>query len=128
MFFSENVSRSDPESELSVLTTEGLDNALLRVANINKVLKDIGSFFQTTLLQRVDLSLVDSSALGRDGDETAAENMLELLLACAIQCERKSEYIHCILSLDQADQSVLMVLVQKVVGAGDRTGGNCCAS
>mmetsp|Transcript_35179 Transcript_35179/g.80236 ORF Transcript_35179/g.80236 Transcript_35179/m.80236 type:complete len:707 (+) Transcript_35179:58-2178(+) len=108
-----------PTFELAALKTEGMDNSLLRVSNMKKVVKDVDHFFHTILRQRVCVDDIDVSALARDGDQAAAVKLAELLLGCAVQCEKKQEYVQNIMGLDSASQAQLMTLIQKILSSAE---------
>jgi hypothetical protein len=52
-------------------------------------------------------------------DETELSRLLQLVLGCAVSCDRKQFYIEHIMSMEQSVQHVLMNAIQEV--SVDRT-------
>jgi hypothetical protein len=49
-------------------------------------------------------------------DETELSRLLQLVLGCAVSCDRKQFYIEHIMSMEQSVQHVLMNAIQEVRG------------
>ena len=60
----------------------------------------------------LDLSLL--FLLAERSDETELSRLLQLVLGCAVSCDRKQFYIEHIMSLEASDQIVLMNAIQEV--------------
>ncbi len=52
--------------------------------------------------------------LAESTDETELSRLLQLVLGCAVSCDRKQFYIEHIMSLEQSVQHVLMNAIQEV--------------
>ncbi len=55
-----------------------------------------------------------SFLLAKRSDETELSRLLQLVLGCAVSCDRKQFYIEHIMSLEASDQIVLMNAIQEV--------------
>ncbi|XP_043111750.1 girdin [Puntigrus tetrazona] len=90
----------------------------LRVQNLSILVQQIKSCYQETLQQLVVMSLPDVLVLGRTPlSEQGLEEMrkiLLLLLGCAVQCNRKEEYIDRIQMLDFDTQAAIAAHIQEV--------------
>lgn len=54
------------------------------------------------------------SFLAESMDETELSRLLQLVLGCAVSCDRKQFYIEQIMSLEESVQHVLMNAIQEV--------------
>ncbi|KTF88119.1 hypothetical protein cypCar_00040184, partial [Cyprinus carpio] len=90
----------------------------LRIQNLSLLVQQIKSCYQETLQQLVVMSLPDVLVLGRTPlSEQGLEEMrkiLLLLLGCAVQCNRKEEYIDRIQTLDFDTQAAIAAHIQEV--------------
>nr|XP_055026624.1 girdin isoform X2 [Misgurnus anguillicaudatus] len=90
----------------------------LRVQNLSILIQQIKSFYQETLQQLVMMSLPDVLVLGKTPlSEQGLEEMrklLLLLLGCAVQCERKEDYIDRIQTLDFDTKAAIAAHIQEV--------------
>ncbi|XP_067276773.1 girdin isoform X2 [Pseudorasbora parva] len=90
----------------------------LRVQNLSVLVQQIKSYYQEALQQLVVMSLPDVLVLGRTPlSEQGLEEMrklLLLLLGCAVQCNRKEEYIDRIQTLDYDTQAAIAAHIQEV--------------
>ncbi|KAG1926211.1 girdin isoform X1 [Pimephales promelas] len=90
----------------------------LRIQNLCVLVQHIKSYYQEALQQLVVMSLPDVLVLGRTPlSEQGLEEMrklLLLLLGCAVQCNRKEEYIDRIQTLDLETQAAIAAHIQEV--------------
>ncbi|KAK2896282.1 hypothetical protein Q8A67_010770 [Cirrhinus molitorella] len=90
----------------------------LRIQNLSILVQQIKSCYQEALQQLVVMSLPDVLVLGRTPlSEQGLEEMrkiLLLLLGCAVQCNRKEEYIDRIQMLDLDTQAAIAAHIQEV--------------
>ncbi|XP_073690449.1 girdin isoform X2 [Garra rufa] len=90
----------------------------LRIQNLSVLVQQIKSCYQEALQQLVVMSLPDVLVLGRTPlSEQGLEEMrkiLLLLLGCAVQCNRKEEYIDRIQMLDLDTQAAIAAHIQEV--------------
>ncbi|XP_067901010.1 girdin-like isoform X3 [Heterodontus francisci] len=90
----------------------------LRVQNLSSLVHQIKLYYQETLQQLIMMSLPNVLVLGRTPQtEHGIEEMkklLLLLLGCAVQCERKEEFIERIKNLDFETKAAVATHIQEV--------------
>uniref|UniRef100_A0A673B3X4 HOOK N-terminal domain-containing protein n=1 Tax=Sphaeramia orbicularis TaxID=375764 RepID=A0A673B3X4_9TELE len=90
----------------------------LRIQNLSILIRQIKAYYQETLQQLVMMSLPNVLILGRNPlSEQGLEEMkklLLLLLGCAVQCEKKEEYIERIQTLDFDSKAAIASHIQEV--------------
>ncbi|XP_076035650.1 hook microtubule tethering protein isoform X2 [Oratosquilla oratoria] len=115
---------------LSKIRSDVGDNWRLKVSNLRKVLQAIVDFYQEQLSQNIrSFPLPDVNKIGETGDHDELGRMLQLILGCAINCERKQQYIEAIMGMEETVQAVIMGAIQDLMtregspsGAGDMPG------
>ncbi|XP_046884675.1 girdin isoform X1 [Hypomesus transpacificus] len=94
------------------------NDSTLRIQNLSILIKQIKSYYQESLQQLVMMPLPNVLVLGRNPlSEQGLEEMrklLLLLLGCAVQCEKKEEYIERIQSLDFDTKAAIAAHIQEV--------------
>ncbi|XP_031731042.1 girdin isoform X7 [Anarrhichthys ocellatus] len=90
----------------------------LRIQNLSILIRQIKGYYQETLQQLVMMPLPNVLVLGRNPlSEQGLEEvkkLLLLLLGCAVQCEKKEEYIECIQTLDFDTKASIASHIQEV--------------
>ncbi|XP_027862951.1 girdin isoform X3 [Xiphophorus couchianus] len=90
----------------------------LRIQNLSIVIRQIKAYYQESLQQLVMMPLPNVLVLGRNPlSEQGLEEMrkmLLLLLGCAVQCEKKEEYIERIQTLDFDTKAAIASHIQEV--------------
>uniref|UniRef100_A0A667ZLV5 Coiled-coil domain containing 88A n=1 Tax=Myripristis murdjan TaxID=586833 RepID=A0A667ZLV5_9TELE len=90
----------------------------LRIQNLTILIRQIKAYYQDSLQQLVMMPLPNVLVLGRNPlSEQGLEEMkklLLLLLGCAVQCERKEEYIERIQTLDFDTKAAIASHIQEV--------------
>uniref|UniRef100_A0A8C7G283 Hook microtubule tethering protein 2 n=1 Tax=Oncorhynchus kisutch TaxID=8019 RepID=A0A8C7G283_ONCKI len=64
--------------------------------------------------QVADLHLPDINLIGEFGDVTELGKLVQLVLGCAVSCEKKQEQIQQIMTLEESVQHVVMTAIQEV--------------
>ncbi|XP_042180529.1 girdin isoform X5 [Oncorhynchus tshawytscha] len=100
-------------------TNKNVNNdSTLRIQNLSILIRQIKSYYQETLQQLVAMPLPNVLVLGRNPlSEQGLEEMrklLLLLLGCAVQCEKKEEYIERIQTLDFDTKAAIASHIQEV--------------
>uniref|UniRef100_A0A8C8IYF9 HOOK N-terminal domain-containing protein n=1 Tax=Oncorhynchus tshawytscha TaxID=74940 RepID=A0A8C8IYF9_ONCTS len=94
------------------------NDSTLRIQNLSILIRQIKSYYQETLQQLVMMPLPNVLVLGRNPlSEQGLEEMrklLLLLLGCAVQCEKKEEYIERIQTLDFDTKAAIASHIQEV--------------
>ncbi|XP_062824479.1 protein Daple isoform X1 [Anolis carolinensis] len=90
----------------------------LRIQNLTILIRNIKTYYQEVLQQLIIMSLPNVLIVGKDPlsgksmDEI--KKLLLLVLGCAVQCERKEEYIGRIKQLDIETQASIVSHIQEV--------------
>ncbi|XP_053568166.1 girdin [Bombina bombina] len=94
------------------------NDASLRIQNLSVLVKQIKSYYQESLQQLVMMNLPNILIIGKTPfSEQATEEMkklLLLLLGCAVQSERKEEFIEKIQDLDFDTKAAVAAHIQEV--------------
>ncbi|KAG7493030.1 hypothetical protein MATL_G00020160 [Megalops atlanticus] len=94
------------------------NDSTLRIQNLSILIRHIKSYYQETLQQLILMPLPNVLVLGRNPlceqglEET--KKLLLLLLGCAVQCEKKEEYIEKIQNLDFDTKAAIASHIQEV--------------
>ena len=104
-------------------------NWRLKLSNLKKVLKGILDFYADVLGQHIrDFHMPDLSVIAERGDVVETGRLLQLVLGCAVNCDKKQHYIEEIMGMEEAVQHVVMNAIQ--VGGravpGDYPRRVCC--
>ncbi|XP_015270151.1 PREDICTED: protein Daple [Gekko japonicus] len=90
----------------------------LRIQNLTILVRNIKTYYQEVLQQLIIMSLPNVLTIGKDPlsgksmDEI--KKLLLLVLGCAVQCERKEEFIERIKQLDIDTQAAIVSHIQEV--------------
>ncbi|XP_059374197.1 girdin-like isoform X1 [Carassius carassius] len=108
----------NPKSSVQRVHRKVRNDPALRIQNLSLLVQQIKSCYQETLQQLVVMPLPDVLVLGRTPlSEQGLEEMrkiLLLLLGCAVQCNRKEDYIDRIQTLDFDTRAAIVAHIQEV--------------
>ncbi|CAL9693490.1 unnamed protein product [Knipowitschia caucasica] len=112
--------RIDPswfnETWLGRIKEENGANWRLKVSNLKKILKSMLEYFQDILGHQIsDEHLPDVILIGEMGDVTELGKLVQLVLGCAVSCEKKEEQIQQIMTLEESVQHVVMTAIQELL-------------
>uniref|UniRef100_A0A669CSI6 Hook microtubule-tethering protein 1 n=1 Tax=Oreochromis niloticus TaxID=8128 RepID=A0A669CSI6_ORENI len=100
---------------LSRIKTDVEDNWRLKMNNLKKILQMVVDYYNEVLAQEIsDFPLPDVSLVAEHSDPTELGRLLQLILGCAVRCERKQEYIQIIMTLEESVQHVVMTAIQEL--------------
>ncbi|KAM9290286.1 protein Daple [Cariama cristata] len=94
------------------------NDTYLRVQNLTILVRNIKTYYQEVLQQLIVMNLPNVLLIGKDPlsgksmDEI--KKLLLLILGCAVQCERKEEFIERIKQLDIETQAAIVSHIQEV--------------
>ncbi|XP_052428362.1 girdin isoform X3 [Carassius gibelio] len=118
VYLNDIMTEINPKSSVQRAHRKVKNEPTLRIQNLSLLVQQIKSCYQETLQQLVVMSLPDVLVLGRTPlSEQGLEEMrkiLLLLLGCAVQCNRKEEYIDRIQMLDFDTQAAIAAHIQEV--------------
>ncbi|KAH0519251.1 Protein Hook-like protein 2 [Microtus ochrogaster] len=87
----------------------------LKVRKLEKILQSLMGYSKDVLGHPVSEQLLpDVSLIGEFSDPAELGKLLQLVLGCAISCEKKQEYIQRIMTLEESVQHVVMEAIQEV--------------
>ncbi|XP_031683573.1 protein Hook homolog 2-like isoform X1 [Oncorhynchus kisutch] len=112
--------RIDPswfnEAWLGRIKEESEANWRLKVSNLKKILQSMLEYYHDVLGHQVaDLHLPDINLIGEFGDVTELGKLVQLVLGCAVSCEKKQEQIQQIMTLEESVQHVVMTAIQELI-------------
>nr|XP_033779668.1 protein Hook homolog 2 isoform X1 [Geotrypetes seraphini] len=95
---------------------ETLENWRLKLSNLKKILQSVLEYYHDVLGQSVtDDHLPDVTLIGEFSDPTELGKLMQLVLGCAISCEKKQEHIKQIMTLEESVQHVVMTAIQELM-------------
>uniref|UniRef100_A0A8C0Q1E9 Coiled-coil domain containing 88C n=1 Tax=Canis lupus familiaris TaxID=9615 RepID=A0A8C0Q1E9_CANLF len=90
----------------------------LRIQNLTILVRNIKTYYQEVLQQLIVMNLPNVLMIGRDPlsgkSMEEIKKLLLLVLGCAVQCERKEEFIERIKQLDIETQAGIVAHIQEV--------------
>uniref|UniRef100_A0A8C5PKE2 Coiled-coil domain containing 88A n=1 Tax=Leptobrachium leishanense TaxID=445787 RepID=A0A8C5PKE2_9ANUR len=118
VFLNEVMFQINPKADNQRIYKKINNDASLRIQNLSVLVKQIKSYYQESLQQLVMMTLPNVLIIGKNPfSEQGTEEMkklLLLLLGCAVQCERREEFIEKIQSLDFDTQAAVASHIQEV--------------
>nr|DBA17786.1 TPA: hypothetical protein GDO54_016109 [Pyxicephalus adspersus] len=92
------------------------DNRRIKINNLKKILQGIVDYYREVLDQPVSEYLYpDLNQIAEQSDPTEMGRLLQLILGCAINCEKKQEHIQIIMTLEESVQHVVMTAIQELM-------------
>ncbi|XP_012584756.1 PREDICTED: protein Hook homolog 2 isoform X2 [Condylura cristata] len=91
-------------------------NWRLKVSNLKTILQSLVEYYQDVLGHPVsEQHLPDVSLIGEFSEPEELGKLLQLVLGCAISCEKKQEHIQRIMTLEESVQHVVMEAIQELI-------------
>lgn len=104
------------ETWLGRIKEESGANWRLKVSNLKKILKSMLEYYHDILGHQIlEENLPDVALIGEMGDVTELGKLVQLVLGCAISCEKKEEQIQQIMTLEESVQHVVMTAIQELL-------------
>ncbi|XP_020664164.3 girdin isoform X1 [Pogona vitticeps] len=118
VFLNEVILQINPKATSQRVNKKVNNDASLRIQNLSILVKQIKSYYQDTLQQLIMMPLPNVLIIGKNpfseqGTEEV-KKLLLLLLGCAVQCQRKEEFIERIQSLDFDVRAAVAAHIQEV--------------
>ncbi|XP_036071421.1 girdin isoform X4 [Oryzias melastigma] len=118
IYLNEIMLEINPKAAVQRTNKKVNNDPTLRIQNLSILIRQIKSYYQESLQQLVMMPLPNVLVLGRNPlSEQGLEEMgklLLLLLGCAVQCEKKEEYIERIQTLDFETKAAIASHIQEV--------------
>uniref|UniRef100_A0A8D3BZR3 Hook microtubule-tethering protein 1 n=1 Tax=Scophthalmus maximus TaxID=52904 RepID=A0A8D3BZR3_SCOMX len=103
---------------LGRIKTDVEDNWRLKMNNLKKILQMVVDYYNEIFAQEIsDFPLPDLARVAEHSDPVELGRLLQLVLGCAVRCERKQEYIQIIMTLEESVQHVVMTAIQEVTSS-----------
>ncbi|XP_045847646.1 protein Hook homolog 2 isoform X3 [Meles meles] len=104
------------EAWLQGISDDPGPNWRLKVSNLKTILQSLAEYSQDVLGHPVlEQHLPDVSLIGEFSDPEELGKLLQLVLGCAISCEKKQEHIQRIMKLEESVQHVVMEAIQELM-------------
>uniref|UniRef100_F7ISK2 Hook microtubule tethering protein 2 n=1 Tax=Callithrix jacchus TaxID=9483 RepID=F7ISK2_CALJA len=104
------------EAWLQGISEDPGPNWKLKVSNLKTVLRSLVEYSQDVLAHPVsEEHLPDVGLIGEFSDPAELGKLLQLVLGCAISCEKKQEHIQRIMTLEESVQHVVMEAIQELM-------------
>ncbi|KAF3829398.1 hypothetical protein GH733_003662 [Mirounga leonina] len=104
------------EAWLQGISDDPGPNWRLKVSNLKSILQSLVEYSQDVLGHPVlEQHLPDVSLIGEFSDPEELGKLLQLVLGCAISCEKKQEHIQRIMTLEESVQHVVMEAIQELM-------------
>ncbi|XP_072531251.1 protein Hook homolog 2 isoform X2 [Salminus brasiliensis] len=104
------------ETWLGRIKEDSGDNWRLKVSNLKKILQSMMEYYHDVLGQQVaDEHVPDIALIGEMGDVVELGRLVQLVLGCAVSCEKKQEHIQQIMTLEESVQHVVMTAIQELL-------------
>lgn len=101
---------------LGRIKTDVEENWRLKMNNLKKILQMVVDYYNEVLAQEIsDFPLPDLALVAEHSDPVELGRLLQLVLGCAVKCERKQEYIQIIMTLEESVQHVVMTAIQELM-------------
>ncbi|XP_065446849.1 girdin isoform X7 [Chrysemys picta bellii] len=118
IFLNEVMLQINPKSTSQRVNKKVNNDASLRIQNLSILVRQIKSYYQETLQQLIMMSLPNVLIIGKNPfSEPGTEEikkLLLLLLGCAVQCQKKEEFIERIQGLDFDTRAAVAAHIQEV--------------
>ncbi|XP_061646414.1 girdin isoform X4 [Phyllopteryx taeniolatus] len=118
VYLNEVMLEINPKATVQRTNKKVNNDPTLRIQNLSILIRQIKTYYQETLQQLVMMPLPNVLVLGRNPlTERGLEEMkklLLLLLGCAVQCEKKEDYIERIQTLDFDTKAAIASHIQEV--------------
>uniref|UniRef100_A0A8C1F7G3 Hook microtubule-tethering protein 1 n=1 Tax=Cyprinus carpio carpio TaxID=630221 RepID=A0A8C1F7G3_CYPCA len=104
------------ESWLARIKEDVGDNVRLKMNNLKKILQMMVDYYNEVLAQKMtEFPLPDLVRVVEQFDQVELGRLLQLILGCAVKCDRKQEYIQIIMTLEESVQHVVMTAIQELM-------------
>ncbi|XP_062933720.1 girdin isoform X3 [Cynocephalus volans] len=118
VFLNQVMLQINPKSESQRVNKKVNNDASLRIHNLSILVRQIKLYYQDTLQQLIMMSLPNVLIIGKNpfseqGTEEV-KKLLLLLLGCAVQCQRKEEFIERIQGLNFDTKAAVAAHIQEV--------------
>ncbi|KAF2976652.1 hypothetical protein EK904_003266, partial [Melospiza melodia maxima] len=107
-----------------------IDVAWFDASWLSRIKEDVGDNWRIKFLgQQIAEELIpDLTRISENSDPTELGRLLQLILGCAVNCEKKQEHIQNIMTLEESVQHVVMTAIQELMSKEVTSASPCDAS
>ncbi|XP_053573819.1 protein Hook homolog 2 isoform X2 [Bombina bombina] len=114
------LNRIDPswfnDAWLMRIKLDTAENWRLKVSNLKRILQSVLEYYQDVLAHPVsDDHIPDVALIGEFSNTLELRKMVQLVLGCAISCDKKEEHIQQIMTLGESVQQAVMESIQELL-------------
>ncbi|XP_073499841.1 protein Hook homolog 1 [Phyllobates terribilis] len=104
------------ESWIARIKEDVGDNRRIKINNLKKILQGIVDYYREVLNQHIsEYLLPDCGNIAETSDPTEMGRLLQLILGCAVNCDKKQEHIQTIMTLEESVQHMVMTAIQELM-------------
>ncbi|KAK4468120.1 hypothetical protein MN116_008090 [Schistosoma mekongi] len=93
-------------------------NWRLKVSNLKKILKGVVEFLAEGIEDRISVQFLPNlQEIAEHENEESTFRLLQLILACAVNCDNKETYIQIIMGMEETVQQALMEAIQQLMSS-----------
>ncbi|CAF4399858.1 unnamed protein product [Rotaria socialis] len=101
---------------LQTIRTDSENNCRIKAKNLNEILAHIINYYSKIFDQSlIDFQMPNLNMIAERVDEIELSRLLQLVLGCAVSCNRKEFYIERIMSMEKSVQHILMNAIQELM-------------
>ncbi|KAB0399368.1 hypothetical protein E2I00_017530, partial [Balaenoptera physalus] len=124
IFLNQIMLQIDPRPTNQRINKHVNNDVNLRIQNLTILVRNIKTYYQEVLQQLIVMNLPNVLMIGKDPlsgkSMEEIKKVLLLVLGCAVQCERKEEFIERIKQLDIETQAGIVAHIQEVSDTTDK--------
>lgn len=91
-------------------------NWRLKVSNLKKILKAVVEFLNEGIEDRISVQFLPNlQEIAEHENEESTFRLLQLILACAVNCDNKQTYIQTIMGMEETVQQAIMEAIQQLM-------------
>uniref|UniRef100_A0A8C8TI51 Coiled-coil domain containing 88C n=1 Tax=Peromyscus maniculatus bairdii TaxID=230844 RepID=A0A8C8TI51_PERMB len=119
IFLNQIMLQIDPRPNNQRINKHVNNDVNLRIQNLSILVRNIKTYYQEVLQQLIVMNLPNVLMIGKDPlsgkSMEEIKKVLLLVLGCAVQCERKEEFIERIKQLDIETQAGIVAHIQELI-------------
>ncbi|XP_018646264.1 hook homolog, putative [Schistosoma mansoni] len=101
---------------LQTLNYDAEINWRLKVSNLKKILKAVIEFLNEGIEDRISIQFLPNlQEIAEHENEESTFRLLQLILACAVNCDNKQTYIQTIMGMEETVQQAIMEAIQQLM-------------
>lgn len=99
---------------LAKIKLEVGENWRLKVSNMKKIIEGVTDYYQEYINPNLNFVKPDGVRIGEQKDASELVKLLQLILGCAVNCNKKQDHIEKIMQMEESAQNVIMQSIQEL--------------